>query len=392
MQKSIKILAVFLYVGLLISASFSPFGEQQFTYLAKAFLSGRLGVNQGLYLSDMSFFNGNYYWPLGLFPAVLVSPLVYVGGLFNILFFHKYIHWLLCLGVFCLVYQIARKLKFNKTDSLILSFAFNLGSVFVGVSFIPWSWYYAQVVCTLLIFWVIYEYLGKKRYLLLGLIFALIFLTRSTAVLGIVFVVLGILGSGEILSKKITKIATLMIPVMISGVIFISYNYLRFGNIFEQGYSYQKIEGATKKAREYGLVSFKHVPGNLYYFAIASPKPILNDGQSRVLKFPYFTYDDWGMGILFTSGYMLSLFFTNFKNKLNRNLLIAALITAIPLFLYYGIGFRQYGYRYSLDFLPYMFLILMNSYREKGLSNKIKIAIVFSIFLNTYLLFSRIFV
>ena len=39
-------------------------------------------------------------------------------------------------------------------------------------------------------------------------------------------------------------------------------------------------------------------------------------------------------------------------DRFTKLLLIGILAVALPVFLYYGIGWRQLGYRYSLDFLP----------------------------------------
>jgi hypothetical protein len=46
-------------------------------------------------------------------------------------------------------------------------------------------------------------------------------------------------------------------------------------------------------------------------------------------------------------------------------LLITIVIVALPIFLYYGIGVSQFGYRYSLDYLPYLFLLLIKNYKEQ---------------------------
>jgi hypothetical protein len=290
------------------------------------------------------------------------------------------------------VYRISRKLGYGTTTSIFLAFVFNLGSVFIGTSLIPWSWYFSQVVCTFLVFAAICEYLGRKRYFVMGIIFSLILLTRITAFLGIILIFLEIAGSTVNVRRKLKNVLLLLMPVVISIFILFLYNFSRFGKPFEQGYRYQIISGATNRAREYGLISLKHIPGNLYYFLIAPPKQVFADGISKVLKFPYVTMNEWGMGIFFTSIYLIKLFSVSYKNKLNRNLLLTSVAVSVPVFMYYGVGFRQYGYRYSLDFLPYLFLILMNHYRQKGLSWNIKTAMLFSIVINVFLLYSVEFV
>jgi hypothetical protein len=52
---------------------------------------------------------------------------------------------------------------------------------------------------------------------------------------------------------------------------------------------------------------------------------------------------------------------------------------------YYGIGVRQYGYRYALDFYPFLFLMLAYAARQR-LTLPMKVIIVFSFVLNSYLI------
>lgn len=393
MSRYFKNLFIVLYFSVLFSVSFSPYGEQQFSHLANSFLSGRLDINQiSTFSIDTALYGGNHYWPLSPFPSIFILPFVYIAGFFKTLFLHRYIHWVLVAGVFILVYKIARKLNFTDNESLLWAFGFNLGSVFIGVSLIPWSWYYAQVICVLLIFLAIYEFLSKKRYFVLGLIYSFILLTRQTAFLGILFILLDIFSGSETLKVKFHMIVLLATPIVAAAVLLLSYNYVRFNNPFEQGYKYQVINGGTERARDYGLLSIKHIPGNLYYFLIAPPEQVLEDGQSKVLKFPFITYNDWGVGILYTSIYAAALFFISIDKKIKKHLLITTLVVAIPIFMYYGVGFRQYGFRYSLDFFPYLFFLLMLNYRKTGISNKFKLAIVVSIFFNIYLFYSKVFI
>ena len=95
------------------------------------------------------------------------------------------------------------------------------------------------------------------------------------------------------------------------------------------------------------------------------PEPILKEGGGFVLKFPYLKANPWGMAIWFTSPLFLLLLFNFRKGKYTISALITCLVFAIPSFLYYGIGFSQYGYRYALDFLPFLFLLLIPSFNAK---------------------------
>ena len=141
---------------------------------------------------------------------------------------------------------------------------------------------------------------------------------------------------------------------------------------------------------EYGLFSPSHIPGNLYYFLLAGPDIVYQDGISRVLKFPYIASNPWGMSIFIISPYLVYLFFLKYKDRLSKILWLNSLVIAIPILLFYGIGFRQFGYRYSLDFLPLLFLILMIGVKKKyrEMPEGFKTTILVTAFTNLYLYLS----
>ena len=91
---------------------------------------------------------------------------------------------------------------------------------------------------------------------------------------------------------------------------------------------------------------------------IKTPDPILT-GTSEVLKFPYLKFDNYGMSIFFLSPVLFLIFKTNYRDKLVKISMVTIAITLIPLLTYYGIGFKQVGYRYALDFFPFILLILI---------------------------------
>jgi hypothetical protein len=93
------------------------------------------------------------------------------------------------------------------------------------------------------------------------------------------------------------------------------------------------------------------------------------------------------MSIFITSPCFIYLFTLKLRDKLSLIILSTVTITAIPILLYYGVGFRQFGYRYSLDFLPLLYFLLMrNYYYQKGnLSSAFKVLVLASAFLNLYI-------
>jgi hypothetical protein len=370
-------------------------GEPEFSHLADSFLQGKIYFveNSAFWpspsaYSDAVFLNGHYYWSEGPFPAIILMPFVFLFKLINLLFYQGYLQFLLVILVFWLCWQISKKIGHSTIDSLFLAFAFCAASMFLGVALVSWSWYFSQVVVVSLVFSAILEYLGKKRYWLIGIIFGLLAITRITASIGVVFFVLEILFSDKHLSKeKLKKLFQLILPVILIFSFLLSYNYLRYNKFFEEGYSYMPLRADLNQARSYGLFSPIHIPGNLYYALLVPPLPVFKDQISQVLTFPFIKTNPWGMSVFITSPWLIYLFFLKYRDKISVYLIITIMAVALPIFLFYGIGYRQFGFRYALDFMPWLFFLFNRNYfqQQQKLTNGIKILILASSLFNLYL-------
>lgn len=342
--------------------------DQQFSYLAEAFLHGRtyLPVPPAT-AHDAVFFQGHYYWPLGPLPAVLLLPFVLIVRFFGLFFFQSYLHVFLVFGVFYLFFRIATKTGYSKQDAAFLAFAFCFASAFIGIAVYSGSWYFAQVVAVFLIALALLEYLGKKRFWVIGTLMSFALLTRVTAGLNILFFLMdAVVADDRSWREKFGAASALSLPLLVGVAGLGIYNHARFDNWLEQGYSLQYLEGAAARARSYGVTSLVHVPGNLYYFLLAGPLPVTFDGVSQVLKFPYVKANAWGMSIFVTSPYFLYLFRLKYDERVAKELLLSIAVVASLVFTYYGIGYIQFGYRYSLDFLPFLFFLLIRNYRKQN--------------------------
>lgn len=356
-SKYLKYLLIcYLFIPI-FTFNFLIYSEQQFVYLANAFLKGSFSfVQLPSTIADLSFFSGKYFWPLGPLPALILTPFVW---LFGLNFQENYIKFPLTIFNFLLVLKICQKLKLQTEKAKIVAIFFIFGSIYTPVATIPYSSYFAHVVATSLILIAIYEFLDKKRWFVIGTTVALAMLTRLNLAVAVLFFILN-------LFKKPLNYwwAFKLIGPIICGLLLLTaYNYQRFGNIFESGYRYQLIPKESMTRREQGLFSAKHIPTNLYYMLIKTPDPVLVD-NSHVLKAPFLKFDPYGMSLFFMS----PLLFLIFKAKLNDRLAKISLITVglmlIPLILYYGIGWRQIGYRYALDFMPFLLIPLVQTVRK----------------------------
>jgi len=392
--KEIEFIKIFVAILFLLVVAFNLglLGNDHFVKLAESFASGHLYFSEE-YVSDLLArydtvqINDKFYWPLGPLPAVLLMPFLFLTKFYSVNL-QGLLNIFLVLATFFIVYRVSKKQGFIENDAIFLAIAFCFASMFMGVALRPSSWYFAHTVTVLFIFIALLEYFSKKRLWIIGILFGLIALTRMTATIGIIFFILDIfLNAKDSFRIKFDKLVKLLLPFALLVMILLFYNYARFNNFFEQGYTNQILIEAHTKARSYGILSIKHLPGNLYYALLSVPEPVFKDQISHVLTFPFIKSNWWGMSIFVTSPYLLCLFFMKLKDRLSKLLLITVFLVAVPLFLYYGIGYVQFGYRYALDFMPFLFLLFIKNYYDiKGkLTFNIKSVLLASLVFNMYL-------
>ena len=83
-------------------------------------------------------------------------------------------------------------------------------------------------------------------------------------------------------------------------------------------------------------------------------------------EFPYFHPDGLGMSVLFTSPGLLLAVRASWRDARSWILLLAAVLVLIPTLLYYGGGWLQYGYRYFLDSIPFIWALVAMGIVRRG--------------------------
>ena len=183
-------------------------------------------------------------------------------------------------------------------------------------------------------------------------------------------------------------------PVVVSAALFLSYNHLRFGDPFETGY--RLSNNATWNASQrfellrYGVFQFRNIPTNFYYYFIKTVDPVLLGvksffGDTYVLKPPYVRVAYPGAGFFVTAPFFIYLFRANFKERVAKHALIPIVVILPIILAYYWPGWTQVGPRYTLDFLPFAFLLTLTAFSGARLSTLAKMLILGGAFFNLYL-------
>ncbi len=394
LYRAIKVSPILLLVFLFcIIASFRilqytyRLQQSHYTYLAKSFLQGRLDLPIPLpdtVIGDISFFKNKYYIYFGPVPAILLIPIVavfkeppsqHILGLFFIF-----------LDLF-LLYKIAKKLGLSKNNSFWLSLFFVFGTIFSSLGLTNITSYQVQIIAVSFLICSIYEFFHQRRWLLIGIFLALAGATKPTLYLATAFFAIELIHS-NFTQMRIRNILLLITPILISILFLGIYNFVRFDNFFETGYSYQTDIGVSlQDAASKGIFSLRHIPGNLYFLLFKGPEPVRANQINFLLQPPYLKADLWGMGIFFTSPLFLYAFLSKLRQKYVLNSLLTVLLMLVPILTYFGIGIWQFGFRYALDFYPFLFIILTSVFKDE-LPLIAKTLIIYGIFFNFFFMLS----
>ena len=366
------IFSIIFYLGYLIR------GENSYHFLAYSFTKGSLSlVVKPNYLSDLTPFNGKYFWTTGPFPAFLLFPLALI---FKLNFYESFLKVPLSIFNFWLILQISKALKLSQIKSRALALFYIFGSVYTPIMIIPFSVYLSALVTTTLLLITIFEFLNKRRWLLIGCFISFATLTRFIPILSVFFFLPYLIKEG-----RFKFFIHFFIPIIVSLLLLGAYNYSRFQNPLETGHRYQNIEDEALKRRSFGVFSIEHIPANLYYMLLKSPDPVRN-ADTEVLKFPFVKFNPYGMSIFILSPILFLIFKANLKDKYILPSLITMVAILIPITTYYGLGFRQIGYWHALDFLPFVIFPLVSGFKKTNPA-KINILAALGIFITWFFIF-----
>ena len=207
----------------------------------------------------------------------------------------------------------------------------------------------------LLAFLALIEWHDRRRPWVIGLLVGLATLARPTLLL--MALPFGVVLLAE--ARDRVKVAVqFALPIAGALAVTAGWDCVRFGSVLETGYGIAWIEAPLERLRAQGLFSIVHVPTNLALF--------IGGGFGVREAFPWLVPNVQGQSILLTTPALLIAVNAGLRDRLNQMLWGAAILTAIPVFLYYGGGgAATYGYRYAMDFVPFLFALVAIALQER---------------------------
>jgi 4-amino-4-deoxy-L-arabinose transferase-like glycosyltransferase len=349
-----KLLIIFLFAfTLFLLSKGPPPGQNHFVYLADAFLHGKLGLSSSApALAELVPYNGNFYVVYPPMPAILMLPAV---AIFGTRFDQSLMSIFLASIAVALTWFVLKKIGVNRSKALWLTALLGFGTCLWFIASVGSAWYIEHSSAVLFLTAAIVLALYKKNNFLVGLALGCATLSRLPVVLSFPFFLLLSYEQNQTWNLRVRQfalfLAGLAIPVGLNAL----YNLARYGTPFDIGYTL--IPGIQQDPYfTQGIFSLSYIPRNIY--AIFFQGPILLDNA------PYFEPNWMGLGLFFTTPAFIYIF----KGPWNRLSKYAAVAVAciLPILITHGtVGFTQFGYRFSLDFTPFLILLAAKGMREK---------------------------
>jgi hypothetical protein len=242
------------------------------------------------------------------------------------------------------------------------------GSLLWFVSVFGNMYYIAHAESFLALTVFLLEWANRRRPIVLGAMLGVSFLARPTTVLAAVPFGLVLLWQRRATLPEAARSTVIFgLPVAAAIGVYGWFNWVRFGSPLESGYAISYLNQPILEARRaMGVFSIAQVPENIRLFLLA--------GFDRISNYPYIAPNRFGLSMLLVSPALLASIWAGFRDRSALLLWLAAALVAVPVFLYYGGGYVQYGFRYSLDFTPFLVaLMAMGSRRWIGWPEKILI-------------------
>jgi hypothetical protein len=355
-------------------------GVNSAALIADGFLQGRLWVEQCFDL-DCAYVHGRTYVVFPPFPGLAALPLVALGGVQTSGFiFLVLIAFSLSLVTWS---RIFGKLGVERSNRLWLLLAIGFASPLFFVTIRgDGIWFNAQALGFLLVTLALHEALSG-RLLTSGLAIGCAFLSRQMSIFYLPLLFVLSLGPASpitgLSAASLARGLRLALPACAAILIYLAYNYGRFGAFLETGYGYVDYPSGVLRDRldTSGLWSADYLIFNLYHAVVQGfHAEFAGPGHLELVGM-----DRFGTAIPVASPWLAMLFFTPVNRRtLWCGVLVAVLFTVM--LFYHSNGYTQYNVqRYSLDWLPAA-LIMMAYAAQRHSSPLFPLAVLWGMGLN----------
>jgi hypothetical protein len=354
-----------------------------FVYQAKAFLEGRLDVDPEVLpniedwacvrevggvrhrCTGQALSTDRWYVSFPAFPAVVMLPFVAINGYqFNDTSFGVVLGALAITLFYVMARSLVRRGELLRTeqDALVLAVVLGFGTLLFSCAIRGEVWFLAEVMGVVLTCLYLQAATGASRPVLAGVLWSMATLTRTPLVFTGLYFLLEVLTPGptgrlEQLRQALRTPRGWLRPVLLFAagaaplaILAMAFNVARFGGPGEFGHSFLYDNRVNADIDAHGLFSLVYLGRNLEAAFLMLP---------RVRFSPFgIAYDPRGLSMLVTMPWLVLLVFPKTRPRLHWPAWLTVAVTALPGLFYQNTGYMQFGFRFSLDYTPYLVLLL----------------------------------
>jgi hypothetical protein len=366
--------AVLLFLLTLAVYHWSNQGEatpfNHYVLLADAMLDGRLYLRDPAPYLEVAVWQDRAYVIYPPMPALLLLPFV---ALFGAGVSQTSLSIVLGAANVALCYLVVLRFFGRRTLALWIALLYGFGTVQWYHAANGAAWYIAHVVALFFLWLALLEATGAGRLFLIGLLIGCAFMARVPTLCAAAFVLVyfwerfvprrdpsGRLDLRTVAPSWLRLSGGLSVGLLLTAL----YNLLRFDDPLQSGNTLiADFDQLT--AFPHGLFSPRYVPQHLSEMFTRLP--------ALQPEWPYVVPRIYAMAVWFTTPAFFLILGARFTTRLGFACLIAVLVTAVPILMHGASGFTQFGYRYTLDFTPFLLLLTASgigrtlSWWKKGL-------------------------
>jgi hypothetical protein len=388
-----KILLICLLLGtgaIYFYSNPDPQNYYDYTFrVAENLLSGRIGFTEKppSWLNEFVPFENYYYsvFPLGSVLTMIPAAFLKLTGIITTMP-AAWLSALISTAICAFLFLISAEYEYNWRKRILLSYAILFGTWMWTNMAMAGAWHLALGFAMLGELGAIYFTVFRRRPLLAGLFFALAFGNRTEILLTapiFMFLLLRENFKGENAKDTVDKndkthfkeqnlktasnVSNLktQIPNLVKfcavpfvlGIATLVYNYVRFYSFTDFGYA--RIPGVLEEPwYRYGIFSVYYIPLNI--------QEMLYTPWKRIAGFPYFVPTGFGGSIWWTSPFILFALRFGARDKILKYAAwVAMAILTVVLWTHGNPGGWQFGYRYAMVLLPWLFIVLLENSPEE---------------------------
>jgi len=326
-----------------------PTSHNYFVLLAEAFSHGRIYLTEApSWLNELIPLNGKYFVVYPPMPAIILLPFVFFfGSNFSQTLFSNFIGALNIVFLFL----ILGKLNISKKTQIWITLLFALGTNHWFLASVGSAWYLAHLMAVFFLFLAIRETLTSKRPLLVGLFLGAAYWSRLPTILAFPFFAI-------LLWQRKNFKSFLKFTLGVSFFLCLNflYNFVRFQTIFDVGYLL--IPGVLSETwTKLGLFNLQYLSRHLKIIFLKMP---------LFSRFPpYFKPSYEGLALWLTTPAFIFALKAKLREKIVWASWLAILLIALPNLTHSTVGFSQFGYRFAMDFTPFLILLTALGIKQK---------------------------